>query len=114
MEFTGKEGGQITLNEAMIMTKTYRDQAPLGAKMSFAVGEDLIHRILSQKDCKGLRVYNAINEFGDATLVFIGINHLGQDLYNGLIVDKVLPCPPICRETPLNSNTIKEELLAWN
>lgn len=114
MEFTGKEGSQITLKEAMQMTKTYRDQAPFGAKMSFAIGEDKVQKILAQKDCKGLRVYNAINEYGDHTLVFVGIDHVGQDLFNGIIVDKVIPCPPFCRETPLNSNEITEELLAWN
>lgn len=115
MEFTGREGSVITLKEAKELVLAFRDTSPLGSVMSYAVGEDLIQQILSQKDCRGLRMYNAKKENGDATLVFVGVNHLGQDLYNGIIVDKIITCPPFCHDSPLNSNLVREELLVnWN
>lgn len=111
MEFTGKEGGQITLNEAIELTQLFRETAPLGATKSYAVGEKAILQVLSQEDCKGLRIYNAIKENGDPTLVIVGVNHLGQDIYNGYIFDKLPTCPPLCPDSPLNSNFVKEELI---
>lgn len=111
MEFTGNEGGQITLNEAIELTQLYRDTSPLGATKSFAVGENLIYEILSQKECRGLRIYNAKKENGDPTIVIVGVNSLGQDIYNGFIIDRVISCPPLCPDSPLNSNFVKEELI---
>lgn len=106
MAYNANEGAQITLNEASQLTKNYRDQSGwLDRTLSHYVGKTLIQSILSQEGCVGLRTYYAITEDGKKQLVFVGVDQEENDLYNGVLVDKTVSCPPFCpKKNPLNSN----------
>jgi hypothetical protein len=105
MAYNGNEGAQITLIEASRMTKKYRDSAGLDATISHYVGRNNLEAILAQTDCVGIRTYYALDEEGKKQLVFVGVNSQENDLYDGILVDKSIICPPFCpRKNPLNSN----------
>jgi hypothetical protein len=105
MSYNGNEGEVITLTVASQMTQNYRDQAGLNPTLSHYAGKNKIQSILDQDGCVGIRTYYAISENGEKQLVFVGVDSEENDLYNGILVDKSIICPPFCpRKNPLNSN----------
>jgi hypothetical protein len=94
----------VSLNDASLMTKNYRQMLPpTGGVLAHAIGKNAVLSILAQDTCVGLRVYYAINENGEKQLVFVGVNTFGDDLFEGLIADRTLLCPNLCSvENPLN------------
>lgn len=42
------------------------------------IGRNIIDEILAQPGCVGLRFYNAYNEVGEKTLVYVGLNEEGK------------------------------------
>lgn len=104
MTFTGNEGAVITLAEGAEMTANYRATINVGETIGHAVGKNLVNAILNQTGCMGIRLYYAINNKGVKQLVLVGVNSDGDDMYQGIIVDKIPNCPPECGKTsPLNS-----------
>lgn len=41
---------------------------------SYLIGREILDQILSQPGCAGIRFYNAYNEFGEKTLVYVGVD----------------------------------------
>jgi hypothetical protein len=56
--FTGKEGSEIALAVAAEWTKNYRQRQP-GEAISHYFGNDILHTILGQSECAGMRIYYA-------------------------------------------------------
>src|SRR5690606_7385373 len=46
----------------------------------FTVGRQIIDQILAQPGCEGIRMYQAYNEAGEETLVYMGLNAEGQEI----------------------------------
>ena len=44
----------------------------------YVIGRKIIDQILSQPGCAGIKFYNAYNEIGEKTMVYVGINGLGK------------------------------------
>ncbi|MBL7770527.1 MAG: hypothetical protein JNK20_16225 [Flavipsychrobacter sp.] len=59
------------------MVKDFQDKNPNENPWLFA-GKEILHKILNQPDCQGIRFYSAIDEFGQKTLVMVGINSQGE------------------------------------
>ena len=55
------------------------------------VGLDLV---LQQKGCHGARFYYGLTDEGVMTLVVVGVDESGNDMDEGMIADKIFPCPP--------------------
>jgi len=95
-------GEFIPIDEAKVMTKAWRVAFPDSTKAGMADSVK-IQELLSQPGCVGMRMYFAINEDNEKTLVLVGTDEDGNDLYNGLILDKVKLCPNHCPSpNPLN------------
>ncbi len=104
MSFTGKEDHSIPLATAAQWTKNYRDANPSNAVKGHFYGKDAIQAILTQSDCVGIRIYYAIDDNGAKQLVIVGTDANENDLYNGLLAERGLPCPPYSgAANPLNS-----------
>lgn len=58
----------------------YRNANP-NDKVSYGIGRNIIEKILAQPGCEGIRFYNAINEFGKKTLVYVGIDKNGKNIF---------------------------------
>ncbi len=55
------------------MVKDFQDNNPNETEWFYA-GRNILDKILSQPGCVGIRLYNAIDENGNKTLVFVGID----------------------------------------
>ena len=55
------------------MVKDFQDAFP-NENQSFNVGRNIIDKILQQPNCLGIRIYNALNESGQKTLVIVGLD----------------------------------------
>jgi len=95
-------GEVISLDEAIKFTHSFQEQNPIQLK-SFSVGAEKIKIILQQDDCVGVRIYNGYDlDTGQANLVLVGFNKDGEDITDGVIVERLSPCPPDCpKDSPL-------------
>ncbi len=69
----------------------------------YEVGRNIIDQILAQPTCAGIRFYNAYNELGQKTLVYVGLNNEGKAIleytcvnnegdlesYKGIVADRI-------------------------
>ena len=97
-------GEEITHELGAQMIKDYGKTHPADVK-SYIIGKDIINQILAQTGCFGIQFYNAINESGQKTLVYVGLDENGTPLISyksvnnagflaeekGIVADKVLP-----------------------
>jgi len=54
--------------------------------VSYHIGKNIIEQILAQPGCVGIRFYNALNEEGQKTLVYLGIDAAGKDMMKKVVV----------------------------
>ncbi len=104
MAFNGDEGSVVTLAEASGWTANYRRTVPAGEIISQFVGRNKLMEILNQDDCMGVRIYYGIGDDGKKNLILVGAEADENDMVDGIIVEKLFPCPPRCAErNTLNS-----------
>jgi hypothetical protein len=72
-------GEEITHELGAQMIKDYAKTHPADVK-SYIIGKDIITQILAQPGCTGIQFYNAINELGQKTLVYVGLDESGTPL----------------------------------
>lgn len=97
-------GEVITLAEAIEFTHTYQKKYPDAAK-AYLVDVDKLNLITAQQGCVSVRIYNGCNkETNETNIVLVGVNEQGEDMTNGIIVERTKPCPPYC---PTRSPLIK-------
>jgi len=92
----------IPLEEAIEFTHASQSRNPNATK-SFFAGSNKLTRILEQEGCIGIRIYNGYDSEADRTnLVLVGVNESGEDMTDGVIVEKLIPCPHVCpKSSPL-------------
>lgn len=96
MEINKTSGEIITLEEAKKYTQSYQKLYP-NEKKAFYVGRDQLMKILENSECMGVRIYNGFNdEDSQSNKVLIGVNSNGDDMTEDVILEKLVPCPPIC------------------
>ena len=103
--FTGLEDHQVPMDEASVLTRNYRRNAGKGAIKGGVFGRASIEQILDQEGVVGLRYYYGQENNGRAVMVIVGVNEQGTDLFDGIVCERSLPCPPFCGPifNPLNS-----------
>ena len=97
MAFTGKESEKVTLQEAANWTANYRATIKEGEILSHFYGKNNLTEILEQKDCQGIRIYHGIDD-GQKNLILVGADGDENDMINGVLVERGVPCPPRCKE----------------
>lgn len=103
MSFNGNESEVITLVQGRTWTQNFRNAYPTEVKAHF-FGKNKLMQILNQSGCVGIRIYNAIDDQGKKVLVLTGVNDQEKDLYNGVLLERSLPCPSLCDpSSPLNN-----------
>jgi hypothetical protein len=105
MPFNPNSNHVISLEEASVLTANFRKKFPDSIKAN-AYGKRDMQVLLAQQNCVGFRIYNGIDEKGNQQLVIVGVDENGNDLYEGVLLDRSQPCPNVCSdENPLNKNT---------
>lgn len=95
----------ISLADAAALTANYRNQ--FSENTTFIKGElfdkESIRSILDQNYCNSLRIYYGLKADNTPCLVIVGVDIYGNDLFNGLLLEHGLTCPPTCSSNnPLN------------
>ena len=72
-----KIGEAISHELGAKMVKDFQDAHPEETIGNY-IGRDILEKLLSQPGCMGIRFYNAINEMGRKTLVYVGIDENNQ------------------------------------
>ena len=55
----------------------------------YVIGRNIIDQILSQPGCVGIKFFNAYNEMGEKTLVYVGLNSDGKALLEFTCVNNI-------------------------
>ncbi len=104
MSFTGNEDHSISLALASEWTKNFRSTISEGEKIGGYFSKSAIESVLNQEEAIGLRYYFGIDDNKQSVIILTGVNSKGNDLYNGILLERALPCPPDCAvANPLNS-----------
>lgn len=103
MAFTGKESEVVTLAEAAVWTANYRETIEQGETIAHFFGRENLNNMLEQDGCVGIRIYYGIDE-EQKVLVLVGANEEGNDMVEGIIVERGVRCPLNCsNDNRLNS-----------
>jgi hypothetical protein len=87
----------ISLTEAAEMTHAFQnDTRFLGMTVACMMGNDAYGLVTSQIGCTGLRTYFALTESGTLTIVVVGVDQNGNDMTNGVILERSYNCPIDC------------------
>lgn len=70
----------------------------------YEIGRNIIDQILAQPGCAGMRLYNAYNEMGEKTLVYVGLNSEGKALTS---ISTVSPEGTLATEKGIVADRIK-------
>ncbi len=81
-----KVGEEISHELGSQMVKDYQAANPNDTKAYF-IGREIISEILAQPGCVGIKFYNAYNEDGKKTLVYMGVDEFGKNLVEYKIVN---------------------------
>lgn len=101
-----KIGSAIPAEQGKEWIKRYQDNNP-GAVKAIFYGSDILQQILAQKDCVGIRIYNAIADDGTPNFVLVGAKENGNNIWpsasadstpDGILGEQGRPCPPGCAE----------------
>ena len=73
-------GEEISHEVAAKMVKDHHDKYTLDESHSYIIGKNAIDMILTQPGCVGIRFFDALNEEGNKTLVYVGIDSKGKTI----------------------------------
>lgn len=73
-------GAEISHELAAKMVKDHHDKFTVENSYSYCIGANVINQILSQPGCVGLRFFEALNEKGEKTLVYVGVDTKGRSI----------------------------------
>jgi len=79
-------GEEIGMDLGTQMVKSYQEANPTDVK-SYTIGRDIIEKILAQPGCAGIKFFNAMNEVGEKTLVYLGVDSEGKPLVEYTVID---------------------------
>lgn len=79
-------GEEVGLELGTQMVKSYRKANPTDVQW-YMVGREVIEKILAQPGCVGLKFYNAYNEAGQKTLVYVGVNEAGDAILEYSVIN---------------------------
>jgi hypothetical protein len=83
---TAAIGEEIGLELGTELINNYREANPTDTS-NYIVGRNIIEKILAQPGCEGIHFYNAINEAGKKTLVYVGIDKDGNNIFEYSVVN---------------------------
>ncbi len=106
MNLDPKKDHSIDLDTAAKLTKRFRAKTKPGDSISVAFNKAAIAGIMDQSGCVGLRMYFALTDEGKETVVLVGVDEKGNDLFKGQLMEWGGDCPPYCSgANPLNGES---------
>ncbi|HVG41192.1 MAG TPA: hypothetical protein VM888_06235 [Chitinophagaceae bacterium] len=78
-KLTAAVGEEIGMELGAQMISSYRVANPNDVVCYF-VGRNILEQVMAQPGCIGIKFYNAYNEVGQKTLVYVGVTADGNDM----------------------------------
>jgi hypothetical protein len=94
--FTGNEDHDISLMDAGVLVRNYREKAGKNAAKGGFFGSAALQQVLDQEGVVGVRYYYGEERDGRPVLVIVGVDQFGNDLVDGFLLERGVPCPPFC------------------
>ena len=95
-QLTGNENHQVDLATALRFIKNHKSNLKAPSIKGGFFARNAFEKILAQPGVIGIRYYYAQTDDGIPTLVLVGVDGKGQDIQTGLIMERILACPPWC------------------
>ncbi|MEI6507884.1 MAG: hypothetical protein WCO54_05325 [Bacteroidota bacterium] len=94
--FTGNENHDISLQDAATLTQNFRSSQAGNQNVIKGefFGKDALIALLSQPECVGARIYYGLDTDNIPRLVIVGAIACGDDMIDGVIMEKGAVCPP--------------------
>lgn len=113
-KLSAEVGAEIGLELGAQMISTYRQENPTDT-LGYFIGRNILEQVLAQPGCVGIKFYNAYNEAGKKTLVYVGVSANGNDMLtvssinvdgrleavNGIVADRIRELKPPPEETSI-------------
>ena len=99
-QYDGKQH-RISLTEAQRFINNYESEAEFSGVAGGLFDKQCVLDVLNQDDCIGLRYYFGKDDSGKVVLIMLGVNELGRDISDGIIIERAYPCPPYCDEASI-------------
>ena len=80
-------GEEIGLQLGNEMVNNYQISNP-NDTFAYEIGRNIIDQILAQPGCVGIKFYNAYNEMGQKTLVYVGLDNSSNPITELISVDE--------------------------
>jgi hypothetical protein len=94
--FTGNEDHDICLADATTLIRYFREKAGKNAVKGGFFGSAALQQVLDQEGVVGIRYYYGQEKDGRPVLVIVGVDQYGNDLIDGFLLERGVPCPPFC------------------
>ena len=87
----------ISLSEAETMTHAYQNAPQFqGLTIACMIDNNAYQQVLTQPGCVNVRTYFALDNQNNLTIVVVGVNDLGNDITNGIILNRSRRCLHTC------------------
>jgi len=73
-------GDEISLEKGAKMVKDHHDKLGESNSHQYVFGKSLLEKIIAQPGCEGIRMFDAVNENGVKSLVFVGVDKNGIEI----------------------------------
>jgi hypothetical protein len=101
--YSGNENHMVSLDLAVKYIHNFTAKPTAPSIKGGYFGRNIFEKLLAENGCVGIRYYYATTDSGVATIVLVGVDSSGNDLYQGILAEETLPCPPWCPSAnPLN------------
>ena len=113
MKIYGGKDHQISLEFARQLTQNFRSKSNSQETISGLFDKETVLTVLNQSECVAMRYYHGINDEDKNVIVIVGVDKQGNDILDGIIIEKAFPCPPFCGDiNDLNSEEFEQKRLA--
>jgi hypothetical protein len=108
-------GEAIDHQLAKELIQSYQATYPESFK-AVLIGRNIIGQILAQPGCVGIRFIDAINEEGQKTLVYIGVDAANKAILESVVVEKngaIVAVPAIVADRSPGGGSLIDDLITW-
>ena len=87
----------ISLDEAKQMTHAYQNAPQFqGLTVASMIDKEAYQLVIDQPNCVNIRTYFGLNNEEKLTIVIVGVDANGEDMTDGVLVNRGNDCPNMC------------------
>jgi len=113
MKSNNKMSHLISLHDAQKLTENFRAENEVKSPIGGMFEKESVLAVLNQPECVAMRYYFGIDDNNKKVLIIVGVDLQGNDMIDGIIIEKAFPCPPYCGDiNSINRDLIENKRIA--